>query len=221
MTRIFSVLALCCVGLLIANITVGLWGGDYNECSQKVRASHQRLRELRSEVTPDEAAIEETEKQIALLVDQLRPLQRHATVHVLLGVLAALSTVLVNSISVTYFIGTSRWCKEVTEAYHLAPELAQRSARLKRRSFVWALLGMLAAVCFAALGAAADPGTLRPDTARWVLPHATAAIVGTTLIGYSLYVQHSRIADNYEVINTILTQVHRIRRERGLDVESS
>jgi hypothetical protein len=54
-------------------------------------------------------------------------LKRRAAVHILLGVLAALVTVLVNSISVTYFIGTSRWCKEVADVYHLDPELPRRT----------------------------------------------------------------------------------------------
>ena len=41
----------------------------------------------------------------------LEPLQRRATWHRLFGILAALVALLVNSISVTYFIGTSRWCQ--------------------------------------------------------------------------------------------------------------
>ena len=41
------------------------------------------------------------------------------TLHMLLGAAAALMTVLVNSITITYFIGTSRWCKEVCETYQL------------------------------------------------------------------------------------------------------
>ena len=36
---------------------------------------------------------------------------RWATVHRLSGVLAALMVVLVNSMAVTYFIGTGRWCR--------------------------------------------------------------------------------------------------------------
>jgi len=36
---------------------------------------------------------------------------RWGTVHRLTGVLAALVVVLVNSLTVTYFIGTGRWCR--------------------------------------------------------------------------------------------------------------
>lgn len=44
---------------------------------------------------------------------------RWGTVHRLSGVLAALVVVLVNSMAVTYFVGTSRWVREVVETYGL------------------------------------------------------------------------------------------------------
>ena len=81
---------------------------------------------------------------------------RWGTVHRLSGVLAALMVVLVNSISVTYFIGTGRWCREVVETYALAPALIERSRRIKRAAFPASLLGMLAVVAIVALGGAAD-----------------------------------------------------------------
>ncbi len=62
---------------------------------------------------------------------------RWASVHRLLGVAAALVVVLVNSIVVTYFIGTSRWCKEVVETYGLDAQFIRRSVALKRRTFPW------------------------------------------------------------------------------------
>src|SRR6476660_7410141 len=64
------------------------------------------------------------------------------TLHMLLGSAAALVTVLVNSITVTYVIGTSRWCKEVCETYKIDAELAKKSERLKRSAFPWALAGI-------------------------------------------------------------------------------
>ena len=71
---------------------------------------------------------------------------RWATVHRLAGVAAGLAVVLVNSIVVTYFIGTSRWVKEVTETYRLDSQFIARSNALKRRTFPWAMLSMLAIV---------------------------------------------------------------------------
>ena len=64
---------------------------------------------------------------------------RWGTVHRLSGILAALVVVLVNSMSVTYFIGTGRWCREVVETYHLADALILRSKAIKRSSFPFAL----------------------------------------------------------------------------------
>jgi hypothetical protein len=86
---------------------------------------------------------------------------RWGTVHRLSGVLAALVVVLVNSMAVTYFVGTSRWVREVVETYGLDAGLVTRSRRLKRSAFPFAVAGMLAVVGIVALGGAADPATGR------------------------------------------------------------
>jgi hypothetical protein len=74
-----------------------------------------------------------------------------ATLHRLTGVAAALMVVFVESVVVTYFIGTSRWCKEVVETYQLDRASVLASNRLKRRTFPWALAGMLGVVAVIAL----------------------------------------------------------------------
>src|SRR4029079_6581058 len=89
-----------------------------------------------------------------------------ATIHRLTGVAAALAVVFVESVVVTYFIGTSRWCKEVTETYQLPPNDLAESTRLKRRTFPLALIGMTTVIAVGSLGAASDPGTGRPDVAE-------------------------------------------------------
>ena len=43
----------------------------------------------------------------------------HKGTHLLAGAAAALAVVFVESIVVTYFVGTSRWCNEVTGTYAL------------------------------------------------------------------------------------------------------
>jgi hypothetical protein len=143
---------------------------------------------------------------------------RWATVHRLIGVAAALAVVLVDSIVVTYFIGTSRWCKEVVETYELNPELLRCSILLKRRTFPWALMSMLTVVVVGALGAAADPATLRPGTEHWVTPHLIGALVGVAFIAFSFFIQAQRIAAHHVVIEQIVVEVRRIRLERGLEV---
>ena len=137
--------------------------------------------------------------------------------HMMTGVAAALFVVLVESIAVTYFVGTSRWCKEVTETYRLLPGDLAESTRLKRRTFPWCVLGMLAVVGVSALGAASDPGTGRSDTASWTDIHFAAAFGGLCLIAWTYYRAWLNIADNQRVIERIVAQVRQIREERGLD----
>lgn len=137
--------------------------------------------------------------------------------HMLTGVAAALAVVLVESIVVTYFIGTSRWCKEVTETYRLPPIDLRESARLKRRTFPLCVLGMLTVVGVSALGAASDPGTGRADTASMAGVHQVAALAGLCVVAWTYYRAWLNIAANQGVIQRIVTHVGRIRAERGLD----
>jgi hypothetical protein len=143
---------------------------------------------------------------------------RWATVHRLTGIAAALVVVLVNSIVVTYFIGTSRWCKEVSETYRLDMNLVGRSTQLKRRTFPWAVAGMLTVVGVIALGGAADPATGRAGTEQWVTPHMLGAMVGLMLIAWVFWVQWQNIGRNQVVIGEVMAEVRRIRLERGLEV---
>ncbi|MGI9428832.1 MAG: hypothetical protein ACR2NM_09260 [Bythopirellula sp.] len=140
-------------------------------------------------------------------------------VHMLTGASAALAVVFVHSIAVTYFIGTSRWCKEVTETYQLDAQLLRKSTRLKRNTFPWSLLGMLGVVGVAALGAASDPGTGRAETAWWATIHLWTAFLGMAFIAWTYYRAWLNIVANQVVIQLIVDAVAAIRRERGLDTE--
>jgi hypothetical protein len=141
-----------------------------------------------------------------------------AVVHRLMGTAAALVVVLVDSIVITYFIGTSRWCKEVAETYQLDAEFVRRSATLKRRNFPWSMLSILVIIGVAALGAAADPMSGRPGTQHWVNIHLIGALAGLAFTVLSFYFQAQYIAAHHGVINDIVAQVRRIRTERGLEV---
>ncbi len=153
-----------------------------------------------------------------LHTDHSEEMRRWATVHRLAGVATALSVVLVHSIVVTYFVGTSRWCKEVCETYKLDTSLIRRSTMLKRRTFPWAVMGMLAVVGVIALGAAADPSTGLPSTRNWVTPHLIGALAGLAFIAWTFWIEWRNIAANHGVITDVLEQVHRVRVERGLEV---
>ena len=148
--------------------------------------------------------------------------QHWGTIHRLSGVAAALGVVFVHSIVVTYFIGTSRWCKEVVETYGLDRDLIRTSTLLKRRTFPWALIAMLTVVGIIALGAAADPGALGPErSAKWAAPHQLAAFAGIAIIGWSMLVEWGNLHANHALIARVLEEVRRVRIARGLDVADS
>lgn len=147
-------------------------------------------------------------------------LLRWGTVHRLSGVLAALVVVLVNSLAVTYFIGTARWVREVVEAYGLDDGLIERSRRLKRSAFPLALVGMLAVVTIVALGGAADPASGRKGTRDWVVPHLIGGIGLAAAIAWCFQAQVPRIRRQQDLIGEVMEEVRRERLARGLDVES-
>ena len=137
--------------------------------------------------------------------------------HMLLGTAAALAVVLVECIAVTYFVGTSRWVKEVTETYGLPLGDLAESTRLKRRTFPWSVLGMLTVVAVGALGAASDPGTGRADTASMASVHLAAAVVGIVFVAWTYYQTWLNMDANQAVIERIVAQVSQIRLRLGLD----
>jgi len=145
---------------------------------------------------------------------------RWGTVHRLSGMFAALVVLLVNSIAVTYFIGTGRWCREVVEAYGLASELVDRSRRLKRASFPFAVLGMLSVVGIVALGGAADPGggLAGPGGSRdWVTWHLVGGIGLAAVIAWCFQAQVPPIRRQHALIDEIMAEVRRERAARGLE----
>jgi len=142
---------------------------------------------------------------------------RHwSTVHFLLALTTSLAVMFVNSVVVTYFIGTSRWCREVVEAYSLRPELAQRSYQLKRRTFPFSLVNMLAIIGLAALGAAADTVSTS-GSISWTEFHLLGVLLTLAFMAFASYVQWSNIRANQIVIGDILAEVRLIRAEKGLD----
>ena len=139
-------------------------------------------------------------------------------VHRLFGIATALVVVLVNSIAMTYFVGTSRWCREVVETYQLDAELVRRSAVLKRRAFPWAVVAMLVIV---GVSAWARP-PIRPrgirDRELGYIRIWSGAICGLAFIAWAFWQEWLRIAEHHVVITEILGEVKRIRQERGLEV---
>ena len=144
-----------------------------------------------------------------------------ATVHRLTGIAAALGVVFVESVVVTYFIGTSRWVREVVETYRFDPAPIVASNRLKRRTFPWALAGMLAVVGIIALGGAADPATMRPNTQAWADWHLWGAFLGIAFVAWTYLIAWNNIVANHAIIQQLVAEVGRVRREHGIEENSA
>ena len=145
---------------------------------------------------------------------------RWGTVHRLSGMFAALVVLLVNSISMTYFIGTGRWCREVVEAYGLPAEIIARSRQIKRSAFPFAVIGMLSVVGIVALGGAADPGggLAGPGGSRdWVTWHLVGGIGLAALIAWCFQAQLPAIRRQHALIDEVMDDVRRERAARGLE----
>ena len=152
MSRIFASLSVFALIFLILDLTIGLCGPDFNGLSAEYRQNAAAIAGKLEGVEPLAAADADA------LRARLMAAKGYVRWHILFGILAAVATVLVQSVGVTYFIGTGRWCKEVVETYELDEDWVKRSNRTKRASFPWAMLGMSTVLAIAAFGAAADPG---------------------------------------------------------------
>lgn len=203
--------------LLVANIVVGLSIGDYNGAFRDWFDALEQERQLK-QISAPTSEVEAATQAVTDASRALQPFKETVGTHLLLGLIAAFMTLLVKSITVTYFIGTSRWALEVVETYELDTELAEASNRLKRAAFRWALLGIVAVFAIAVLGAFSDPaGPFLTGAAVWVTPHLMTAILGTALIAWALWMQVAKIGANHDVIEQIVAQVRKIRAERGLE----
>jgi len=211
-TRIYTRLALFAICFLLTTLGVGLYSGRALNRIAEMR--HQLSQPGDSASTLEDRA--ELRRQLdAIPIDQTK---QSASVHRLFGLAAAVIVMLVNSVAITYFVGTSRWCREVVDTYRLETSLVMRSARLKWRTFPLAVVGMLTIVVVAALGAYSDPMTGRPGTWDSLDWHLTGAMTGIAVIAGIFYIQWINIAANNVVISEIMEQVRRIRAERGLEV---
>lgn len=221
MTRIFFSLALFALALLAVNLLIGLSIGDYNSAVTRWLDAAARVRNLERQRSPDADELNAARAAREELNQTLTPQRKRVSLHWLFGLSAALVTVLVNSVTVTYFIGTSRWCKEVCEAYSLDQELADRCARLKRRTFPWALCGILTVLGIVALGAASEPGnSLVRNSGDWVNFHLLGALLGVAIIGASFLAQAGSLSANYALVQDVMNAVRQVRSDRGLDTDN-
>ena len=210
MYRIFFTLSLVAITALSAALIVGLASERLVERRDLLRREKE-LSTVREPTQLQQAELVNVRRQLA----ELDWLRRWGAIHFLLGVSATLVVILVNSISVTYFIGTGRWCREVVEAYEFDSRYITATQHLKRRSFPWAVTGMLTVLGISMLGAAAD--TVAPEVApRWLTFHLIGAILGLAIIAWSFFAQWINIVENHKVIEEVTAEVTRARHQRGL-----
>jgi MFS family permease len=221
-SRIFASLAFFSLIMLSIAMIMGFYL-DLNAPVVRLRELSDRRDELKMASTVAENHTAELERVRTMLEESRSNFsdeRKRGARHMLVGIAAALIVVLVCSISITYFIGTNRWCREVVETYGLNADLLRESQNLKRRAFSWAVLGISIAMVITALGAAADPGTGIAHTAEWVTPHLVAALAGICLIGYCFYSLWGAIIKHHFVIQRIMGQVHDLRLVRELETSS-
>jgi uncharacterized integral membrane protein len=211
-SRIFLTLAVFAITLLAANLLIGVTIGDFGTSSRAFQSAYHTYDQL-ADSSSDRVTLDQSESQLEQAAKQLKDQRSAFWLHIWVGMGAALVTLLVNSIAVTYFIGTNRWCREVVDAFSLDQGLAQRSQRLKRNAFPYALIAILLILFIASLGAASDPVTLNPDAADWVEYHWGLAMLGIVVIGGCLLAQVALIGKNYELIKEILVAAE-VERER-------
>ena len=205
--------------LLAANLIVGLMIGDFGAASRAYQTSYHAYDEL-LERSASRAELDAAQQARDAAMSALGLQRGKFWAHIWIGIIAALVTLLVNSISVTYFIGTNRWSREVVEQFRLNKNLAERSQQLKRTAFPWALLGIVLILFISALGAASDPATLNPNAADWVTYHWSLAMAGIVIIATCFAAQVSAIAKNYDLIKEIMDAAEAERERRRLARES-
>jgi hypothetical protein len=133
-------------------------------------------------------------------------------IHFCLGLFTAIAILLVHSIIFTYFLGTGRWVKEVGIAYQLPDEpLPKLTRELKRKVFPPALGAMLIGIATAAAG-----GGRQHSDWHWSI-HLTLAMVTLVFNLWAFRREYHCVSTNAAVIDAVLDEVDRIRRERGLN----
>ena len=126
--------------------------------------------------------------------------------HVLFGLSATMTCLLVHSVVYTYFLGTGKWVKEVERVYGMPGRFVARSKRNKRRAFPFEFWSMMLVGGAAWLGAAAD--TMGGHWAWWHLGMAAVAI-GFNLGAHA--VEYLAIVGQYRLLQEVKLEADRIR----------
>lgn len=142
--------------------------------------------------------------------------------HMMTGLAGLVFASLVHAIVFTYFMGTGRWIEETSRAYKLPAETHRENQSIKYRLLPGMTGAILLLVVTGALGGAADPASPVEFTG-WLGMTAsmTHLVVGCATVAANLAVhmhEFRSIERNGELIEGIMSEVRRIREERGLTV---
>jgi hypothetical protein len=135
------------------------------------------------------------------------------------GLATCILTLLVHSVVLTYFVGTGRWVREVSEVYGFALDLYAKAWKTKARAIPFAMGSMLVIIAAGAMGAAADPGaTVRLGTwmgvaaGRWHLISVLAALAFNTI---SYWMEYRALEAHALIIDQVMHQVAQVRAAHG------
>jgi len=132
-------------------------------------------------------------------------------IHFICGLGTAVAALAVHCLIFIYFLGTGRWVKEVTLAYHLPDEPWHKKTReLKRSVFPPALFSMLIAIAAAAAGAGAQL-----QAWRWEI-HMTLGLITLAINLWAFRIELRCVAENAGVIESVMLEVDRVRAASGL-----
>src|SRR5262245_14141007 len=132
-------------------------------------------------------------------------------IHFHLGLWSVVLNLGVHCLIFIYFLGTGRWVKEVALAYELPDQPWPKLTReLKRRTFPPALAAMLISIAAAAAGM----GAMRQQWPPVV--HLSLAVLALVVNAWAFWVEYRDVVINGRALDAVLTEVDRIRRERGL-----
>lgn len=140
--------------------------------------------------------------------------------HFLISLAALCFASLVHGVWLTYFMGTGRWMEETSNAYSLPAELQAENRAMKYGTIPLMAIAFLLLLGTGGVGAAVDPGSsvdfrgfggLSGEMFHFLL--ATGALVGNLMVNV---LQFQSIDRNSRIVEDVMHEVRRIRKERGL-----
>ena len=142
--------------------------------------------------------------------------------HLLVGLGALTSATMVHALLFTYFMGTGRWIEETTQAYRLSGEWQRLNQRTKYSILPGIFISFMMLVVTGSLGAVADPATAVSLEKTLGINDSTlhfAAAVCAWIVNLIVNItQYFAIAKNSAIVAGVLSEVRRIRLEKGLPV---